>query len=81
MKFEIDDIITIDEDDYYVANKIDKNSESYVFLIKTNEKEDLLEEFDILLLNSDNTLSEVIDDLLFASLYEEFIGNLKSENL
>lgn len=77
MKFEFDDIITIDEEDYYVAGQTKKDNKDYIFLIKTNEEEELLEEFDIVLLNDDNTLSEIEEDDVYASLYEEFIGKIE----
>lgn len=77
MKFEINDIITIDEEDFFVASQTERQNINYVFLIKTNDNEDLLEEFDIVALNDDNTLSEVVDNEIYAELYEEFIGKMK----
>ncbi len=80
MKFVINDIIKVDEDDYYVADMIKYNNKSYAYLIKTDENEELTEEFDIVLVNDDYTLSEV-DNELFSELNEMFIEKVSSENL
>lgn len=73
MNFEIDDIITIEENNYFVSKISEKETKKYIFLIKLDENEEPLEEIDIVLLNEDNTLSEISDEL-YSKLYEEFLN-------
>lgn len=74
MKFVENDIITIDQEDYYVASIVPKDGKNYAYIIKATEDEELTEEFDVLLINDDNTLSEVVDNKIFAAICHEVAG-------
>lgn len=57
MKFDIGDIITLENDfDYFVASKLSHNELKYFLIVKVDEEENLLEEVKICYIDNDGML-------------------------
>ena len=74
---QIDDVLTLDDDNEYVVVKtLDLNEESYLLLSKLDDDE-VTSETLIVKENSDNTLSHIKDENLLYKLNDLFISALK----
>lgn len=83
MKFEKEDIITIDSEDFVIADIEEIEGVKYFFTIKVDEDENLEEEFDVLKecqVEGELKLKTVDDDVLYSSLIEKFVKKLSNNN-
>ena len=75
---QVDDILTLDDDNKYVVVKtLDLNEGSFYLLSRLDEDEDVTDETVIMTENKDKTLSPVEDEKLLDNLNELFISALK----
>ena len=83
MKFEKEDIITIDSENFVIADIEEIEGVKYFFTIKVDEDENLEEEFDVLKecqVDGELKLKTVDDDVLYSSLIEKFVKKLSNNN-
>lgn len=83
MKFEKEDIITIDSENFVIADIEEIEGVKYFFTIKVDEDENLEEEFDVLKecqVEGELKLKTVDDDVLYSSLIEKFVKKLSNNN-